>query len=194
MAALIDMITQHLGGDALKQLSQQLGTDEGTASTAVSAALPAIVGALARNSSSPEGASALDQAIAKDHDGGILDNLTGAIANPRLDVGSGILKHVFGAKQGDVAAGVGQVAGLDSAKSGKLLAMLAPVVLAALARKRQSDGLDAGGLAGMLGQERAGLGSAAGVGLGSLLQMIDRNQDGSVVDDVGGMLGGMFKR
>jgi hypothetical protein len=195
MPTLLETLTQHLGGDALKQLSAQLGTDERTTNTAVSAALPAIVGALARNTSSPAGATALDSALAKDHDGSVLDNPTGALASPQLGaVGSGILKHVFGDRQGVVAAGVGEVAGLDSAKSGKLLAMLAPLVLAALARKRQTDGLDAGGLAETLGQERARLNTPGGGAFGSLMQLIDRNHDGSVVDDVGGMLGGMFKR
>ena len=126
MPTLLETLKQHLSGDALAQLSRQLGTDERTTSTAVSAALPAIVGALARNASSPAGATALESALARDHDGSLLDNPTGAIANPQLDVGSGILKHVFGEREGVVAAGVGEVAGLDSAKSGKLLAMLAP--------------------------------------------------------------------
>ena len=194
MPTLLETLTQHLGGDALSQPSRQLGTDERTTSTAITAALPAIVGALARNTSSPAGATALESALVKDHDGSVLDNPTAALANPQLDVGSGILRHVFGERQGVVAAGVGEVAGLDSAKSSKLLAMLAPLVLAALARKRQTDGLDAGGLAGMLGQERARLDTQGGGAFGALMQLIDRNHDGSVVDDVGGMLGGMFKR
>jgi hypothetical protein len=194
MPSLLETLTQHLSGNTLTQLSQQLGTDERTTTTAVSAALPAILGALASNASSPAGATALESALSRDHDGSVLDNPAAAIANPQLDVGSGILKHVFGARQGVVAAGVGEVAGLDSAQSGKLLAMLAPLVLGALARKRQSDGLDAGGLAGMLGQERAGLEKQGGGILGSLMQLVDRNHDGSVVDDVGGMIGGMFKR
>ena len=47
--ALLDMLQQRLGGTAVQQISQQLGTDHGTTETAIQAALPMLVGALARN-------------------------------------------------------------------------------------------------------------------------------------------------
>ena len=47
--SLLDMLQQRLGGDAVSQISQQLGTDPGTTQTAIAAALPMLVGALARN-------------------------------------------------------------------------------------------------------------------------------------------------
>lgn len=195
MSSLIDSISQHLSGPALTQLSRQLGTDEGTTGNAVNLALPALIGALAKNASSSGGAGALSGALDRDHDGSLLDDVAGAVSNPVTETGGGgILKHVFGRREEHVAAGVGQATGLDAGKATKLLGLLAPIVLAALARKRRTDGLDAGGLAAMLGHERSQLGGRASGGLGSLLQLIDRDHDGSVVDDVGGMLGGIFKR
>ena len=73
---------------------------------------------------------------------------------------------------------------------------LAPgtLVMAALGSAKRSKGLDAGGLATMLGEERTAIGAKSGGGLGSLLQLIDADKDGSVIDDVGGMLGRMFGR
>ena len=69
MPGLMDVITQTIGGDTMKQMSRQLGTSEQSTGTAVSAALPMLLSALARNASQPNGAHALVQALDKDHDG-----------------------------------------------------------------------------------------------------------------------------
>ena len=122
---------------------------------------------------------------------GMLDGGAGILGSGD---GAGILKHVLGGKQNEVAAGVGRAVGLDGAQAAKLLAMLAPMVMAALGSAKRSKGLDAGGLTTMLGEERTAIGAQSGGGLGSLLQLIDADKDGSVMDDVGGMLGRMFGR
>ncbi len=46
----------------------------------------------------------------------------------------------------------------------------------------------------MLGQERTAIRQQGTGALGWLMQMIDRDGDGSVVDDIGGMLGKMMGR
>ena len=130
-------------------------------------------------------------ALDEEHDGSVLGDIAGMLGG---GAGAGTLKHVLGGKQNEVAAGVGRTAGLDGAQTAKLLAMLAPMVMAALGSAKRSKGLDAGGLATMLGEERTAIGAKSGGGLGSLLQLIDADKDGSVIDDVGGMLGRMFGR
>lgn len=191
MASLLDGLMQQLGGDTLRQLGQQLGADEATTQKALGAALPALVGALARNAQTSDGANALASALDRDHDGSALANLPALLSG---GAGGAILKHVFGGKQGAVEQGLGAATGLSGAQSGQLLSMLAPVVLGALGSAKKSGGLDAGGLAAMLGQERTALGGASGGGLGGLLSLIDRDGDGSIIDDVGGMLGKMMGR
>lgn len=193
MASLLDGLMQQMGGDTLRQISQHLGTDDATTQKAVGAALPALVGALARNSQSADGAAALAGALDRDHDGSALNDLP-ALLGGGGGAGAGILKHILGGKQGAVAGGIGAAAGLDPAKSGQLLSMLAPIVMGALGSAKKRGGLDAGGLAAMLGQERANLGAQGGGALGGLMQLIDRDGDGSVVDDIGGMLGKMMGR
>ncbi len=191
MASLLDGIMQQLGGDTMRQLSQHIGADETTTNSAVGAAIPVLMGALAKNASSPDGAAALAGALDKDHDGSMLGNIAGMLGG---GAGAGILKHVLGGRQDTVAAGIGQAAGLDGAQAGKLLAMLAPIVMGALGSAKKSGGLDAGGLAAMLGQERSAIGAQANGGLGSLMSLLDADHDGSVVDDVAGMIGKMFSR
>jgi hypothetical protein len=188
--SLLDQLTKSLGPNALQQISQKLGTDTGTANNAISAALPVLLGALASNAATPTGASALNSALNK-HDGSALDNIDGMLSQSQGGVGEKILSHVLGSKQPAVANGIGAASGLDANKSAALLAMLAPLVMGALGKARNSNGLDAGGLASMLGQERQRINTSAG-GLSGLMGMLDQNNDGSIADDVMGMAGKLF--
>src|SRR5690242_20204813 len=100
---IFDTIGQQLGGDTLKQISQQLGTDEGTAAKAVSVALPLMIGGLTRNAATPEGSAALDQALTRDHnDSPLLDAPHQAVADPNAFNAGGILGHIFGQRQAPV--------------------------------------------------------------------------------------------
>jgi hypothetical protein len=189
MSGLLDGLLGQMAGPALAQVSKQLGADDATTKNAIGAALPVLMGALAKNASNADGAAALANALQKKHDGSILDNLTGVLGTAATGAaGASILKHVLGDKQSVAANGVAKASGLDPAKAGALLSILAPVVMGALGKAQRSGGLDAGGLAAMLGQEKQRMSPAAG----GLLSLLDRDGDGSVVDDVLGMAGKLF--
>jgi hypothetical protein len=195
MPSVLEMLTQQLGSDrSVGKLSNQLGADSAGTRNAVGAALPVILGALARNSNRQSGADALDRALSK-HDGSVLDNLDGFLDAPDTDDGDGILRHVLGEKRNNVEAGVSKASGLNSAMVTKLLPMLAPVVMGALGRQKRQRGLDAGGLASMLGAERSDM-ERANPAAGMLGKLLDQDGDGSAVDDIArlgkGLLGGLF--
>ncbi len=188
---LLDLLTRQLGGDTLSQVSGQLGISENQAGAAISAALPMLIGALARNASSPQGARSLDQAVENDHDGSILENLTGFLSHAQQGPGAGILRHVLGGQRPVVENAVQQTAGLDGATAGRLLEMLAPIVMGGLGKVKQQSDLGAGGLAEMLQHEKTRVREASPAG--GLLSLLDADGDGSVVDDVAGMLGKFFR-
>ncbi|MES2524899.1 MAG: DUF937 domain-containing protein [Gemmatimonadota bacterium] len=197
MAGMLDGLMQQLGGGTLQKVGNTLGTDEATTGSAVSAALPILMAALARNASSPDGANALATALDRDHDGSALDNVSSLLDGPQAATaqasGQKMLGHILGGGQQHVAGALGAATGLDAGKASKLLMILAPMVLAYLGRTKREKGLDAGGLGSMLGTERAEIGARSGT-MGSLLSMLDRDKDGSVVDDLGGMMGKMLGR
>lgn len=192
--SLLDQLTSSLGPNALQQISQKLGTDSGATNSAISAALPVLLGALASNASTASGANALNSALDQ-HDGSALNDVSGALNQGHGGIGDRILAHVLGNRQPAVATGIGSATGLDASKVTSLLAMLAPVVMGALGRAKNTNGLDAGGLASMLGQEREHINANASGntgGLSGLMGMLDQNHDGSVADDVMGMAGKLF--
>jgi hypothetical protein len=192
MGSLLETLNNQIGGDTIRQISQVLGADEGATGSAVQAALPLLVSALARNSARPEGADSLSQALSNDHDGSILDNLSGFLSSAGSGAGDGILQHILGSKRGAVETGLSNASGLDAGTISKLLPILAPIVMGALGRTQRQHGLDAQGLNGLLENERQKAASTAPPAFGMLTQMLDADGDGSVMDDIAKMGGGLL--
>jgi len=190
--SLLEILQQRLGGQAVEQISRKLGSDPGTTGNAIDAALPLLLAAVARNASNGAQAKSLDTAVSQDHDGSVLDDVPGYLNRAETGPGAGILRHVLGGNQPTVEHGLSQTTGLDAGKAGQLLIMLAPLVMGALGRAKQERGLDAGGLSNLLAGERENLNQSAPGVMGMLGRFLDRDGDGSVIDDVGGMLGKTF--
>ena len=193
MSSILDLLASTLGGGAVNQIGSKLGLDPSTTGKVVSAAIPLLVTALAKNSSTPQGAQSLHTALSNDHDGSVLDDVMGFLGSAQgSGAGAGILKHVLGNKQEALQTGLGQSTGVDPSSVGQILEMVAPMVMGALGRQTQQSGMDAGGLTNFLqGQAQSARQSQPDI-LGSVMGMLDTNNDGSIIDDVGGILGKLF--
>lgn len=202
MANLMDLIKSQLTDSVMDQISGKLGADKKQTEVATDNILASLIEGLAKNTEQEGGADALANALEKDHDGSLLDNLHdiidgGAVKkNPRAANGAGILKHILGGNQGNLMDMIGQLSGLGSGKTGNLMMMLAPIVLQMLGKQKRQQNLDTGGLASILANTVNNTRSTQGGPSGGLLKsLLDRDGDGSIVDDVAGMvLGRLFGR
>lgn len=196
MAGLLDLVTQSLGGDTQQKLGDQLGLSQQQTSNAISAALPMILAGLARNASTPQGAGALQGAIERDHDGSLLDNLGGllggALGGSRSANGTGILGHVLGDRQPVAERAVTGASGVNAAQAAQLMAMLAPIVMAALGRMQRQQGGGADGLGAVLQGAQRQQAQAQPDLMQMANRLLDRDGDGSAVDDIMGSLGSLF--
>lgn len=192
---LTGLLQDALSGNTVSQISQAIGADEASTGNAIQAALPMLLGGLANNSQSEQGAASLLGALDRDHDGSALDDLAGLIGGAAQGQGAGgsILGHIFGGQTDTVAQGVSQASGMDMSKVGPLLGILAPIVMGAIGKTQRQQGLGAGDLAGLLGGASQQMGGGGDI-MGMLSNLLDRNRDGSPVDDVMGMLGGLLGR
>ena len=186
---ILDLIGNQLGGNTLKQMSQQLGADEATTANAVSVALPLLLGGLTRNAATPQGAASLDAALTRDHDGSLLDAPQRALANPSALNAAGILGHIFGQRQAPVQQGVSKATGLDAQRTGQLLMMLAPLVMAALSKARSNPAV-AGNTAGAVLQGAQSNLERQVPGIGGLASILDRDGDGQIADDIASLASG----
>ena len=202
--SITDDIFAQLSGPALQQISQQLGTGQAQTAGAVAAALPMILGAMGHNASQPQGAESLLGALGRDHaasSGGGIADILGAVLGgqqTRQTDGLGQLGHIFGGQQQTAETGLGQATGLGSDKAQMLMKILAPIVMAYLAKRMFGGGGQEGSpqaLGEMLGQERRQVQQQGGLGGGLLGAVLDQDGDGQLgLGDLlkigSGMLGG----
>ncbi|MCA4780744.1 DUF937 domain-containing protein [Empedobacter stercoris] len=186
-------IGQQVVGSAAKQLS----INESQAQSAVAAAVPFLLSALNKNAQTG-GAEGISNAL-KQHDGSILDNLSGFLGQGgNQHDGLGILNHVLGNKQQNVASAISQQSGISVGQVTQILALVAPIVMGYLGKQKQSEGLDSNGIAGLLGGLVGGTSTQSnqgGVNLGGFEKLLDQDGDGQLgLGDAMGFLGGFFKK
>jgi hypothetical protein len=195
MDSIVQILVAQLGAGAVSQISERLGVDDQKAQQAVGMAIPIIIGALNRNSSSASGAEALTNALQKDHDGSILNNLPQAVSSQAtMDDGTAILAHVLGDQSGTLANNVSRATGLEPAQVTQIFAVLAPIVMGALGQMQRKHELDSQGVASLLQEERSTVEKTSS----GLVSLLDMDGDGDVSEEIvslgssllGGLLGG----
>lgn len=194
-------------------IASQLGVDKQTAQQGIQAALPTLIGGLQANAADPAGAASLEHAL-EQKDTSLIDGRV-SLADIDTTDGEKIVKNVFGGNTDQVAAALGSApGGQTSGLVQKLLPILAPIVLAWLAKKflggQQGASTTAGsstggGLEDLLGGILGGgassgskAGGSAGGGLGDILGQVlggaaggsGGSAGGGLGDILGGLLGG----
>ena len=164
----------------IDQIASKLGVDPSVARQGVEEGGGAILAGLQKNAQAPGGSAAIEKALGQ-HTG--LGDTVDVDAVDTAD-GEKILHHVFGGNEQQVAQKLSdepKTAGIDF---GKLLPMLAPIVMGMLAKGQQSQGSAGGGTGGGIGDLIGGLlgGGQSGGQAGG--------QAGGI--DIGGLLGGLL--
>lgn len=167
--SMVDELLAQLQGAPIQQMAQSLGQSEAQTQQAVQAAVPMMLGALGNNAQSAGGASALFEALQRDHAG------TGTGAGP--DLGGLLGSLLGGGGAGAQAGGLGGLGGMLGSVLGGALGGGAPTGSAAGAASPAGlDGVSILGhiFGGQQDQATANLGQATGLGAnaGSLLKML----------------------
>ena len=192
--SLSDELIQHLQGEPFARISQQLGVPQAEAANAAQAALPLLLGALGRNASQANGAEALFGALQKDHAGTDLGSVLGAVLGGGGQ-GDQILAHVFGGRQTRAEDALGTATGLGGDRASQLLRMLAPLVLAYLAKRlfSQPGNASPAALGDVLGQEHQRVIEDREGSGGLLGAVLDQDGDGQLglgdLMKIGGLFG-----
>ena len=176
---ILDALQAQLGPETIQKISAQLGTDTAATSSAVSMAVPILLGGLSKNAASAEGATALDNALTA-HDGGILDNLGALLGG---GAGAAILGHILGSLRSPVEQGVERVSGLNAQQVSQLLTILAPLIMGVLGRMKHQENVSAEKLPEVLGQANLDM-ARKSPAIGDLSRVLDSNHDGNITDEI----------
>ncbi len=198
MSGILDLLNSDLGKQIIEGVSNDTNQPQNKTADVMSMALPLLMGAMKRNATSPEGAAGLMNALNSKHDGSILDNLdglfSGGVDSSVKDDGAGILNHVLGSSQGNLTNALSQKSGLDSDSIMSILKVAAPILLGYLGKQQKTQQVSSSnGIEGLLGGLLGG-GSNQNQQQSLIESVLDGNNDGSVIDDLAGMvLGGGSK-
>lgn len=191
MDNLIELLQDKLSGQAMDQLTRNIGAESrDQTEAATNGIVSTLVAALSKNAANEEGGSALLSALDRDHDGSIFDNLSGFLggqqvsANNKALNGAGILQHVLGSKQSNVTEMVSKMSGLDSHKISQLMVTLAPIVMGALGKaKAKQEQPTQSGIFDLLSKSvRSEANKSTESNL--LTRILDADNDGSIMDDI----------
>jgi len=192
MVNILDLLNSDLGETLINGASKQLGQDKTKTASALSVALPLILGAMKNNAKTPEGAAGLLSALGNEkHGGGILDNLGsllggGSIDDNLLIDGAVIIGHVFNGKEQNVANALSKSSGLDLESAMGILKVAAPFIMGYLGKETRQQGVsDQNGVGNILGGLLGGENSQQ---QNIVEKLLDADGDGSIIDDVAGML------
>jgi len=201
MAGILDLLGSDLGKSIISGVAGSTGQDQGKTAGLLSMALPVLMKAMERNVSTPEGAEGLMGAISGKHNGSILDNLGGlfggGVDEEVKQDGNNILGHILGNKRAGVEQVLGQKAGMDTSAVADILKVAAPILMGVLGKQASSNGVSSpGGLSGLLGGLLGGASNSGAVTQEQtfLEKMLDSDGDGSIVDDVAGMVLGQVTK
>jgi hypothetical protein len=180
------LLEQLLGGDngaAVNQIGRQLGLDSAQTSSALEALLPTVLAGVQRSVSGGSGLDALLGALAGGSPTRYAEDLSQLGQPTAVDDGNSILGQIFGSKDvsREVAARASAQTGIGADVLKAMLPLVASMVMGALAK-------GAVGASPQAGQAPATAGVGGGL-LDMLTPMLDSNRDGSVMDDLVGMMG-----
>jgi len=188
---LLEILSETLGGQIAKQASGFLGEPEGNTKSALGMILPALLGGLAKQGSTLDGAGNLLKTLGGANiDSGLLGNLAGLFSDKNktdslVALGTSLVGSLFGDKAGSIVSTIASLTGLKSSSSSNLLYLAAPLVFSFLKKFVADKNLDAAGLMRVLGEQTGFLKGkvnpqlAGAMGLGSIFEGFGASQQPS---------------
>jgi hypothetical protein len=158
-ANLVSLASKYLTPELLGKFASVLGEGQNAVAAASTAAVPALLNALAGVASTKDGIGRLQQAMSQqdaDSLGALGESVGGTGWQNTIATGTRTLVSMFG--RGDLtkmASAVARFAGLNSSSSGSsILSMLGPLVLGVLSKEAHEQDLDMAGVAKLLRSQR----------------------------------------
>ena len=173
----MDLLAESGGENSIGALSKKLGLEGADAGKLVEAVAPALMRGLQKQTESPDAMAGLTKALSGGGHQRYLDDPTVVDDDAALADGNKILGHLFGSKDvsRQVASHAASTTGLDSGILKKMLPMVATMVMGSMSKQAASSSLPGG--------------SDTSGASGLLMQLLDSDKDGSVMDDIIGLAG-----
>jgi len=168
---IVDLVKDQLTSQVLGSLGSLAGTNEAQTKAASAAAVPALLGGLAKLAGNAQGAGQIASALGG-LDLGMLGNLAGVLGGANSskvsNLGGGLLGTLFGnTATSAIVETLASFLGIKGGVARSLLSYLAPVVLGTVAKQLTSSGksIDASGIQSLFADQGRNIQSAMPAGL-----------------------------
>jgi hypothetical protein len=181
---ILDAIVNAQDGAAVRQLGSQVGLAPDQTTAALSALVPALAAGFQRNLQSQGGLESLLSALSSGNHRQYIDNPASLTGPAAVADGNGILGHLLGSKDvsREVASRAAAQTGLGPDVLKRMLPLAATLMMGAFAKQ-----------SGNAAALKPGLGNAGGGIAAMLSPLLDQNRDGSIMDDVTSLIGRFMK-
>ncbi|MEG9326735.1 DUF937 domain-containing protein [Salinimicrobium catena] len=188
MASILDFLDTDTGKQFVQRSSKEVDESPDKVRSVLGMALPMLMGAIKKNTTSSEGAEKLNSELDKEkHNGSILDSLKNGDLSGMLSEGSGIIGHIFGGKQDKIVDAVSSATQMDSSKVTKIIKMAAPVIMGILGKQKRKDDVGKGGLSSLVGSV---MGTNSSHDQSLLETFMDADDDSNIAGQLTGKLFG----
>jgi hypothetical protein len=154
MTSIVDSVMGMLSsGDNLSAMGKSVGGDEKSVKSALGMGLPLLMGSMADKASKPGGAEMLTKMIPQAGASNPVDNISGQLSNPETAGGSDMLSKLLGNQMGPMQSAISKKSGLAPDGVGKLLGMVAPILMGQVGKMFSQGNMDSKGLSALLGSE-----------------------------------------
>ena len=167
MANFIDEFMKTYGPEVTQQMAVNTGLDQGTVQQLIPKLAPLIISGLKKQKDERGGDERVDHILNKYGDPSVLNNIKDLISAKTHDSSAdanlgGLLGNAGGVQ---AAQALGKSLNIDASKIIKMIPALAPIILGALSKKKNTAG-----------------------GIGGIGSLLDADGDGSIIDDVAGFV------
>lgn len=177
--------------DMVEGISKKAGADTDQVGKLINMGLPTIMNAMKGNASSDKGAESLLNALRQHQD----DDVEEMVKNPskiNMEDGEKILGHILSSKKDVVKNNLAKETGLKDDQVNNVLSQLAPLLMGTLGQQQKKSNVDTNNVSNLITDA---LGKSAKGGMMDLAEkFLDADKDGSIVDDVGKLMGKFFKK
>ena len=185
---MLDLILNAISSKEKDELitngSKMLGIPSNKAENAMGSAAAILMNALQRNSNNSDGRQSLENALNRDHDGSVLDNIGSLLSNPSSGSGAGILRHILGNKQSMIESFLSKENGISKSSSSNLLKMVAPIVMGMIGKQFKSQRGSRSNVNSLLSMLTGSMEKQAPKNQSMIEQLLDSDGDGSIIDDI----------
>ena len=189
---LLQFINQQLNDQkTLEMLGKSVKAKPSQVEQLAKLGIPTIMQALNQNAKSPTKADSLAKALDQ-HQNDNVDDIESFLKNLDGEYDKKIIKHILSEKNDKVQTTLAKQTGLKANQVTGILSQLAPLLMGALAQEKKQQQVDVSGLAGLM-QGLTSKTSSNNSLMDMVTNMLDADNDGSIVDDVGNILKGFMK-